>query len=116
MTVVNAWVLWRRKKFNIASLVNFKLTLADFLYRYQNNISRKRGSPSIESGNRTGPKVQIPPAALSKDAYAHWAEFNDSCFCCKYRKCGLLAYVQCERCNVALCLNKERNYFREFQI
>ena len=114
MTVVKAWLLWRRKKGNTASLVNFKLTLADLLCRYQKNISTKHSSPSIESGNRTGPKVQVPTAAISRDGYAHWPEFNDSRFRCKYRKCALLTYVQCEICNVALCLNKERNCFREF--
>ena len=114
MTIVSAWLLWRRKKGNTASLVNFKLTLADLLWQYQKNKSRKRGRPSIECGNQTETKVQIPSAAISKDGYAHWREFNDSCFRCKYRRCGLLTYVQCEKCNVELCLNKERNYFREF--
>ena len=65
VTVVNAWLLWRRTKGNTASLVNFKLTLADLLCRYQKNISRKCDRPSIESGNWTGPKVQIPPVAIS---------------------------------------------------
>ena len=93
MTVVNAWLLWRRANGNSVFLLNLKLTLDDLLCRYQKTFSRKHGRPSLESGKHVGPKMQIPPTAIYKDGMGHWPVFNDSKNCCKYRKHGMLTYT-----------------------
>ena len=117
MTVINALLVWKRVNGNPVSLLKFKLILGDLLCRYQKNISRKRGRPSLQIGKRFRTKVQTPPTAFCKDGIAHWSVFNDSRYLCKSRKCGeILIYTQCEKGNVTLCFNKERNCFRSFLV
>ncbi|XP_057308993.1 piggyBac transposable element-derived protein 3-like [Hydractinia symbiolongicarpus] len=114
MMVVNAWILWRNQDPNVP-LVKFKLAVADLLCHYQKTPNRKRGRPSIDNGvDRLGPKIPMPHQEVRTDKFAHWPVFNDSRTRCKYQKCSTLTYVCCEKCNVALCLNKDRNCFKKF--
>ncbi|XP_057294618.1 piggyBac transposable element-derived protein 3-like [Hydractinia symbiolongicarpus] len=112
--LVNAWILWRNQDPNVP-LVKFKLAVADLLCHYQKTPNRKRGRPSIDNGvDRLGPKIPMPYQEVCTDKFAHWPVFNDSRTRCKYQKCSTLTYVCCEKCNAALCLNKDRNCFKKF--
>ncbi|XP_047127748.1 piggyBac transposable element-derived protein 2 [Hydra vulgaris] len=80
-------------------------------------VSRKRkaGRPSLaDITQRVGSKIAITHEAIQSDQVGHWPIFNEKRTRCKYDKCSALTYLFCEKCDTALCLNKDRNCFKAF--
>ena len=78
---------------------------------------RKRSSGSgIGQVQKRGPgrvfAVPDPDRDSRCDQIGHWPEYRQSKGRCRF--CPALARVYCVECNVALCLNQNRNCFQDF--
>ncbi|XP_047135383.1 piggyBac transposable element-derived protein 2-like [Hydra vulgaris] len=114
MSIINAWILWQKRNPS-TPLVKFKLAVADLLSNYQVSRKRKAGRPSLaDITQRVGSKIAITHEAIQSDQVGHWPIFNEKRPRCKYDKCSALTYLFCEKCDTALCLNKDRNCFKAF--
>ena len=111
---------------NFSQLQAFKLKVAYSLL-YQNKDSLKKtsvGRPRSsslqtehEANKRKGHATKpIPSADITKDGVGHWPKIVDKGERprCKLTNCKGRPNIYCCKCNVALCLNKEKNGFIEF--
>ena len=136
MVKVNAWVLYNRHcdilaipKKQQLSLVDFTLTIAEALV-HANKIALpasngKPGRPKKRQGSDTqspscssskvGRKPTIPaPCDDSRfDKLGHWPEPTDKRGRCRNCKDGF-SKVFCTKCNICLCMRKEKNCFMEY--
>lgn len=56
--------------------------------------------------------VSSPVADTQFDKVAHWSEIDgNGCSC---RKCNMTCTVKYSKCKIGLCLNKDRDYFKDF--
>ena len=53
-----------------------------------------------------------PAVDIRYDGIYHWPEFGDKRSRC--RMCSMLSFVYCSKCQIYLCLQKERNCFKQF--
>ena len=73
MTIVNAWLLYRRVNQNNFPLYLFRTEIADCLCRTEKVLSSKRGRPSadlelqLEAKKKRGPTARIPPKDVRQD-------------------------------------------------
>lgn len=129
MTVINAWVLYKKVNTvkgklpkNIMKLVNFRTELADTLCRYQSDSKNKRGRPSANSrqdttvpSKRPRTDVQVLPSTdVRCDSIGHEKIFMDSRNKCKFNNCRKLTSWFCQKCKVSLCDNKNNQCFGLF--
>ena len=56
--------------------------------------------------------VPKPVVDIRYDGIHHWPEFGDKLNRC--RVCSMLSFVSCSKCQIYLCLQKERNCFKQF--
>ena len=56
--------------------------------------------------------VSKPIVDIRYDGIHHWPEFGDKLNRC--RVCSMLSFVSCSKCQIYLCLQKERNCFKQF--
>lgn len=129
MTVINAWVLYKKVNTrkgklqkNIMKLADFRTELADTLCRYQSHSKNKRGRPSTNSQQdntvpskkpRTGAQV-LPPTDVRSDCIGHEKIFMESRNKCKFSNCRKLTSWFCKKCKVSLCDNKNNRCFALF--
>lgn len=129
MTVINAWVLYKKVNTvkgklqkNIMKLADFRTELADTLCRYQSHSKNKRGRPSTNSRQdttvtskrpRTGVQV-LPSTDVRCDCIGHEKIFMDSRNKCKFNNCRKLTSWFCKKCKVSLCDNKNNQCFALF--
>ncbi|KAF0707183.1 piggyBac transposable element-derived protein 3-like, partial [Aphis craccivora] len=97
VTMVNAWLLYRKKKENTMSLADFRREIVVSLCMQGSNIctpttrGRKRNiseSPSIQP--------YMPPTDVWKDEIGHFAIVTNLRERCKL--CGLKSSMQCTKC------------------
>ncbi|XP_014671925.1 PREDICTED: piggyBac transposable element-derived protein 2-like [Priapulus caudatus] len=118
--VVNAWFVYRREhellnkdSKKAMNLRNFQANIATGIIEV--NTTRKRGRPSDASPKAKAPKqVRQPPNLDSrKDQIAHWPVKYE-----KRRRCDLCVSLKtntyCEKCEVPLCFNENRNCFKAY--
>ena len=67
------------------------------------NVKRQRGPASC-----------IPPTCIRQDKIEHFPIWNENRTRCKVPNCKFQTFIGCEKCAVALCLNKDRNCFKTF--
>lgn len=120
---VNSWLLYCRHHSqhgtpskNVKGLKAFSLELAEALISANN--APKRGRPrkwkSTDEPRQSqkAPKNSTPCIDVRYDGISHWpipvAEKQRCRFCQSYSR------MECEKCNVHLCLIKERNCFKNF--
>lgn len=121
LMVVNAWILWRRSnnEFSNLALADFKMAVAECLCKVNKaSFTRKRGRPSaametLQNKTRRGPATDFPMHEVRTDGYSHLPLWCLERQRCKY-PCGAKTFIKCEKCNVFLCLNKDRNCFYKF--
>jgi hypothetical protein len=124
MACVNAWLLYRRhcdqKKEKHRPLLDFVCDIAAGLLKRGTNDPRKRGRPSDSTKEGPSKKKRLqraprPVADVQYDAVSHWPEYNPDKARCKL---CITSYsrMKCGKCNVALCLNKDKNCFKEFHV
>ena len=118
IAVVNAWLLYRRDQ----SIHGAKKTLKlrDFQSQVANSLrlaDRKVERPSLLA---TGKKRKLERKQTNvaidiwTDGIDHmplWDKERNRCQLCKDNK---FSYIRCIKCNVWLCLNKDRSCFSDF--
>ena len=129
MTVVNAWMLYRRDAQDLGISVSkqsglsaFKLNVAFSLMKAGKDVTKKRGRPSSaqvdleykrkkNAGNATKP---IPQSDVRLDKIGHFALFSDYRATCKLPGCKGKVFAYCVKCEVHLCCSKKKNCFYQF--
>lgn len=118
VTIINAWLLYKKSCNSNMKLVDFRLDIAQTLCISGTN-STKRGRPSlsqveIDVKKKKGNAAPIPPVDVRLDETNHFPTWNGSRVRCKMPKCNSQTYVTCAKCSIALCFNQNKNCFREF--
>ena len=123
MTVVNAWLLYKRDatklntaKKDIYALAEFKILIAFGLMKSGKLVSsvkkgRPSSSPSVQEKKR---RCQVPDSSIRFDNIDHWPIIVEKRNRCKIEKCSGKTVVMCEKCNVNLCLNNSNNCFKDY--
>lgn len=120
LAAVNAWLLWKRANKEDMPLMEFKLNVAEGLCKAGKSTQRKRGRPNgnvqglVEEKKKRGPTAPLPQQDVRLDGLYHFPAVMDKRQRCKYPRCAAKSVTQCVKCNVALCLAKERNCFMLF--
>lgn len=134
MATTNSWLQYiidcedlKVPKKNILDLLSFKHILAESLIKLGNSVltpTRKRGRPS------SSPKLDVaklptkhrkvdsknPTLEIIKDRVDHFAfiDYLRDGTLCKHVGCTMRTHIMCKKCNVHLCLTKDRNCFYNF--
>ncbi|XP_051948067.1 piggyBac transposable element-derived protein 2-like [Xyrauchen texanus] len=127
MVVVNGWLLYRRNcdSMNVPrkkqkDLLAFKLSIAQALCMQGKDLSaKKRGRRSSDverefKKKRRGPTKAIPTQDVRADGVGHWPQIDSVRQRCKFPKCTGHTSFKCTKCDVHLCLNKNKNCFCAF--
>lgn len=121
ITVINAWLLYRRNNQNktVMKLADFRLEVASTLCKIGPPTSSKRGRPSENQKNidlkRLKPNVTpVPTKDVRLDNIGHFPKWNETRLRCKLPDCKAQTFVVCEKCEAALCFNKNNNCFKVF--
>lgn len=127
VSLVNSWLLYKRafverNKEKTLSLLDFRLEVAESLCKTSTSTARK-GRPSnskiedvIGAKKRKTSAIHYPTADVRLDNFAHWPIWTQERQRCKNAKCNFLSSVVCEKCKLNLCLQKNRNCFRDFHL
>lgn len=124
MAVVNGWLLYRRdckrqgwQKKEIIDLLQFRSEIFGVLAN-EGKVMKRRGRPSAdhedaayENRKKRGPATPIPVQQVRQDEIGHWPIVGDSRKRCKKSGCDAKTVFRCSKCNVPLCITKERNCF-----
>jgi hypothetical protein len=123
LVCVNAWILWRKHNDDVhMPLADFTIAIADALCKAGKTVTLKRGRPSnglqqkIDAKKKRGPAAEMPQAEVWQDGFCHYPIWRDTRGRCKLPDCKEKSFVACEKCEVTLCLNKDRNCFKAFHI
>ena len=119
MAVVNAW-LWYRRHFDLLKMNGSHMQLSDFQIQAANGllkVQRLPGRPASDSfsplGNNRQRHVELRPVAdVRYDNLGHFPQWVSRGRC--KAACPGFTYVSCVKCDVHLCLNKDRNCFRDY--
>lgn len=127
---VNAWNLYKidcenvgLSKKDVEDQLTFKASVANSLCLNKKNLARKRGRSSNSGDSighqyaikkKRGPTAQIPSCDIRRDQTGHWPIVTEQRLHCKLSTCTHLSFVKCIKCNVHLCLRKEKNCFVGF--
>lgn len=88
---------------------------SQFTYSIWEAYSSSQGKASLAAQAKKR-KVTLaePTADVRFDEMYHWPETTDRQRCrqCSHRK--HFTYFKCTKCNIPLCLTRERNYFLEY--
>ena len=123
---INAWLIYRRL---LATRHSQKTTIdTSEFYNGRSRIlvptNQVNGTPCWASPKRFSTEevrdprgraavVPTPQRVISRDGVAHWPTIEDKKNTCRHCKVGVIR-VMCMKCNVPLCLTKDRNSFHEF--
>lgn len=117
--ITNAWLLYKRcnEGDRTMKLVDFRLELASTLCNI--GSQPKRGRPTgiqkeIQIKKKKPNVAPFPSQDVRQDRENHLPRWNDTRLRCKYPKCKLQTFIVCEKCNTALCFNKEKKCFVDF--
>lgn len=125
MACVNGHLMYRndckRRNFpkkDILDLLDFKSEIFSALCKQGKDNPRKRGRPSTdtvdaehEAKKHRGPAKPIPNFPERKDKVGHWPLATGDRQRCKKPGCTGQSTIMCGKCQVNLCLTKERNCF-----
>ena len=130
MSPVNAWIEYKEREAvqdsrrkSIIDLLSFREHVAEELCKVETNRKRPVGRPTFQSllNYSSVPNKKTKPAVLSNhecryDSFDHWSQPNDLAIPqqCKMEGCKGKSRTLCEKCNVYLCLTKDRNCFKDF--
>lgn len=124
LSVSNAWLLYRRAakdngNNNTKNAADFRLELANTLCNLDKIRGLKRGRKSdvqrnIEEKSKKSRCQSLPTKEVRTDEIGHWPVLVDKRMRCKMPKCPGFTYTMCEKCDLALCLNKTNSCFTTF--
>lgn len=125
VAIVNSWLLYRKycertnvEKRCIKSLLTFKSEIAHVLLSA--NISKPNNTSAQE--NPSPPRIKMqktadPSLDIRYDQICHLPKYNatkERCRNCNNRTS--FSRIKCVKCNVALCITKDKNCFYDFHI
>ena len=132
LALVNSWMEYRRDcekngtpKSKSMDLLEFRLRAAEGLLKIGKSaeISTRRGRPSSSPGSSPRPTKRQnierrPLREVQTDNCQHMPEHDQKkeATRCKYNRCNQRSHIYCIKCNVHLCLNRERNCFSNFHM
>lgn len=131
LAVVNSWLEYKRDAStlklpakDVLDLLHFRIRLAESLILEKKPTTpRSRGRPSKSSEEPVSPPPKKSAAAQKRpilevqhDMVDHLPEHSDSVNAgrCKQKNCTGKSRWKCCKCSVYLCLNKDRNCFKDF--
>lgn len=119
LAVVTSWLQYIKDcksvghpKSQQLSLLQFRFNIAECMIKHNTNPLDKAavGKPrrSLQSA---------PPTDVRFDGIGHFPVWKDKRQRCKLSTCvECFSFVVCEKCGVSLCLNKQRNCFRDYHL
>ena len=124
LVCVNSWLLWQKNSTEYISFIDFKSAVADSLCRLGKPAPPpKKDKPPVDvlkplKKKKLGLMVgQGPPKIADRlDGYNHLPVFMNTRARCKYPKCTGKSNAACQKCNVTLCFNRDRNCFLRFHV
>lgn len=123
MTLVNAWLLYRRDcqsqmpEIAHLPLLDFKIQVASCLCMKSKVSNKRKGRPSqavVVGKNKRGPQSFVPPDPVRRDCTDHWSLHASEKGRCKMPGCKGIVRSKCSKCAVFLCFTAERNCFVDF--
>ncbi|XP_047239310.1 piggyBac transposable element-derived protein 2-like [Girardinichthys multiradiatus] len=128
MVIVNCWLLYQRDCESLdvprkkqKDFLAFRISIAQALCMQGKDLSsKKRGwaffdvESEFEKKKRRGPAKAIPTLKVRSDAVGHWPVVESGRQRCKLPNCKGQTVFKCSKCNVHLCLKKNKNCFGEF--
>ena len=122
---VNGWLLCRRYSEQLRVLKKNQHNLLLFMKGAANALLFTGKEPAITTPGRpkkrtssstrtSGKKPMVPKPAVDIrfDGIYHWPEFGEKRN--RYRVCSMVSVVYCSKCQIYICLQKERNCFKQF--
>lgn len=118
LSVINSWLLYvriKREKFQPhLQLSKFRLELAQSLCKYGQVVTPTRGRPANSVKPKKSNAAKGPNQDVRLDSISHWPEYNQKRQRCKMPGCKGFSFIQCIKCKVYLCLNKNNNCFMAY--
>lgn len=131
----NAWLEYKEQasrlgisKKDVLDLLGFRAYVAEVLIKANKTPARKKGRPSSATSNPPSPAPPSPSTSrateirpvseIQFDQLGHFPNFDSKKFAsrCKNLDCKGQTRVICIKCQVHLCLNKEKNCFLSFHV
>lgn len=125
LSMINAWVLYKtimklkNPEANVMCQKKFRIEVIECLCR-MGKSTPKRGRPSqdiqpeLVKRQKRAPKLVLPPKDVRTDSFEHWPHYSEKRNRCKFPGCGGYSFISCFKCQVHLCLNKDRDCFSSF--
>lgn len=128
MALTNSWLEYKQNmhtlgipKKDIMDLLHFRMQVGESLIKVNSCNNRKRGRPSSGTSSPVVPtkrrNVEVRPLTpVQYDNIGHFPEHPELPLPlrCKNPGCGGKSRWKCQKCNIHLCLQKERNCFLAF--
>lgn len=126
LACVNAWRLYKNDciangycRKDTLALLDFRLDVAECL-KCLPETERREDEPEPQQRQRSHPlkiykPVNMPSTAKRHDGYDHLPVFDDikAPRTCRM-DCGSRSKIKCEKCDVYLCLSRDKNCFKSF--
>ena len=129
LTVVNAWLLYRRcsqANGKQLTLHDFKADVAEGLCKQGKHEPKsravKRGRPSSSREDDVTVKRRKPGLAphpcsdVRHDGVGHWPEWRQVRAMCRFEGCKCVSRVVCTKCRVSLCHNPKKDCFFAYHV
>jgi len=125
MSIVNAWILYKKVTGIAIQLAQFCEKLAIELCQNSIDVRKMKGRTSKESVEqqmqdklkkrvKRTPTAKIPSEQICKDDNQHWPNFENVIRVCRLPRYKYQSFVMCSKCGLYLCCNKERNCFATY--
>ncbi|XP_068081805.1 piggyBac transposable element-derived protein 3-like [Anabrus simplex] len=135
LATVNSWMLYRedalankRSNREIKDLLKFRMSIAEARLatparKRRTEDDGNRGIEEVENGMPEPPKKIYTPSPIPGvdkryDGYDHWPVVDDihSSRICRLESCCKRTKLRCEKCDVYLCLSKDKCCFKLFHV
>lgn len=124
LALINAWIEYKQQaellgvdKKRILDLLGFRQSVGESLIYSKNSTKRGRPSAQEEQPAQKKKKVEIKPLnEMRFDGVDHFPQYDDKKdnTRCKLEECKGKTHIYCKKCNVHLCILKDRNCFTIF--
>ena len=122
MALVNAWLLYRKDarslsvlEKDIMSLASFRLSVGFSLTKAGKISPNKRGRPSTKSvGDAKRHRSSAPSTDVQLDKIGHCPLYKKNRNRCKNGSCKGRTHLFCNKCNVNLCIEKNKNCWAKY--
>ena len=129
LSIVNAWLLYRRHctqnrlgKKDVLTLLEFRIDVATVLLKpIAPERPKQRGRPSRQLASMSGESSRKPRSTTvrhprpneRKDGFDHWPSSTTKGRC-RYQGCQGYSTILCSKCKVRLCLNRRNDCYRRY--